>query len=416
MINFKLLINQNKTILSNFSYLALLEIFVLIAPLITYPYLVKVLGLDLYGWVVTGQITASYASILIDFGFRRVSAKHIATVRENIFLLSKVVSSVIVLRAVLWVIAFILYMTIIWIIPTYKERWLLFLFSYGMTFSSMLLPDFYFQGIEQMKYISFVNITTRAIFIAATFFIITTPNDYVFVPLLWSLGYIIGGAYSLYIVFGRHKIHFIFPNISDIKFHLAETAPIFFSDLMINIKDKFNYSLLGAFLGMRDVAIYDIGSKIVSLLAKPTAIFCQVIFPRVSRRPNVATTKKIMGTLLILSIIIVAIVYLFLPQIVSFFIHEKIDLLPLRLFLIVPILTGLSFYIPSAVFVAFGYNKYVLYSTIFSSVCYAVMLAIMWSLGLLTSITSFVILTVLSYFVETLFRLYLSHNIFIRHC
>ena len=77
-------IKNNKTIFSNFSYLAILEIFVLIAPLITYPYLVRVLGTELYGWVITAQVTASYASIIIDFGFRRVSAKYVASVRDNL--------------------------------------------------------------------------------------------------------------------------------------------------------------------------------------------------------------------------------------------------------------------------------------------------------------------------------------------
>lgn len=406
---------QNKTVLSNFSYLAILEVFNLIAPLITYPYLVKVLGTDIYGWVITAQITASYASILIDFGFRRVSAKHVAQSRDDKDKMSVVVTSVMYLRGILWVVAFLLYMGVVCLIPAYRAQWLLFLVSYGLTFGNILFPDFYFQGIEQLKYVSIANLAVRAFFVAATFIVITGPADYVGVPLLWSIGYFIGGAVSIYIVYFRHGLTFTRPRLRDLRFHFKESFPIFVSDVMLNFKDKFNYNLMGAMVGMSDVVIYDVGSKIVNLLAKPTNIICQVIFPRMARKPNVRTTKRMLLGLVVLSVLMVAVVYIFLPQIVRFFIHEDIDLFAIRLYLLAPIFTGISFYIPSSVFVAFGYNKYVLYSTYFSTACYALLLLAFWGFGLLTTVTGFVLLTVSSYFTETMFRLYLSHTIFRRH-
>lgn len=408
----KQIIQNNRRIFSNFSYLALLEIFGLIAPLITYPYLVKVLGTDLYGWVITAQITASYATILIDFGFRRVSAKYVANAKNDPTELSRVVSTVIIMRMVLWVITFFLYMTVVVLIPSYRNEWQLFLFSYGLTLASALLPDFYFQGVEQMKYTTIINIFIRLLFIVATFFVIKTASQYLLVPLLWSLGYLLGGIYSFYIVFHKHQVKLLKPALKDYKFHLKETTPIFFSDVMLNMKDKFSYNLMGSFLGMSNVVIYDIGTKIVNLLVKPTWIFSAAIFPSMSRNPDVRKTKRIMALLFISSIFLVAITYLFLPYIVRFFIHEDIDLMPLRIYLLVPIFTGLSFYIPSGVFVVFGRNKYVLFSTIFSTISYVVLLANMWYFGWLNSVMNFILLTVASYFIETVFRLYLSGRIF----
>lgn len=409
------IIKNNKRVFSNFSYLAILEIFGLIAPLITYPYLVEVLGQELYGWVITAQITASYATILIDFGFRRISAKYVAASKDNNLELSRVVSTVVIMRLVLWVITFFIYTAIIFLIPSYRNEWILFIFSYGLTLTSALLPDFYFQGIEQMKYITIINVAARLIFIAATFIIITSPAQYIYVPLLWSIGYLLGGVYSLYVVFGKHRLKIICPTFSDYKFHLKETTPVFLSDIMLNVKDKLSYNLMGGILSMSDVVIYDIGTKITNLLSKPTSIFCNAVFPSMSRNPKINTTKKIIQSLFIVSILIVGIVYCFLPQIVKLFIHEDIDLIPLRLYLLVPIFTGLSFYIPSGVFVVFGKNKYVLYSTIFSTISYAGLLTVMWLSGWLNSVMNFILLTVTSYFVEMIFRLYLSNKIFRDH-
>ena len=406
------IIRNNKRIFSNFSYLAVLEIFSLVAPLITYPYLVKVLGKNLYGWVITAQITSSYAIILIDFGFRRVSAKYVAASKDNHLELSRIVSTVVIMRVILWLITLFLYVAIISLIPSYRDQWILFIVSYGLTLSSALLPDFYFQGIEQMKYITIINVCTRLIFIGATFLVITSPKQYIFVPALWSIGYLAGGLYSLYVVFCKHKLQIIRPSIKDYKFHLKETTPIFFSDVMLNLKDKFSYNIMGALLGMSNVVVYDIGTKIVNLLTKPTWILSTAIFPSMAKNPDIARTKRILVSLLFGSIILVLTTYLLLPYIVRFFIHEDIDLIPLRVYLLVPIFTGLSFYIPSGVFVVFGRNKYVLYSTIFSTISYIILLFVMWISGCLNSIMNFIILTVISYFVEMLFRLFLSQRIF----
>lgn len=409
------LVSRNKRIFSNFSYLAILEIFSILAPIITFPYLVRVLGKELYGWVILAQATSFYATILIDFGFRRVSAKYVAAVRNSIEELSRVVSTVMMLRVILWIATFILYMSVVYMIPSYREQWVLFLFSYGMTLNSLLLPDFYFQGIEQMRYITIVNVFTRLVFILATFILITQPYQYIYVPLTWSAGYLIGGLYSLHIVYNKHNLRFLRPGMKDYRYHLKETTPIFLSDVMLNIKDKLSYNFMGGILGMSDVVIYDIGTKMVNLLVKPTFIFSNAIFPSMSRNPDVRKTKKILGGLFLLSIVMVSVIYVFLPQIVKFFINEEIDLLPLRIYLLVPIFTGLSYYIPTGVFVVFGRNKYVLYSTIFSSCSYVIMLAVMWIGGWLTSITSFILVIVTSYIVEAIFRLYLSTRIFIEH-
>ena len=60
---------SHKVLIENFSYLAFLQVFLLLYPLITYPYLVDVLGKEIYGIVLTAQMLASYASLLVQILF-----------------------------------------------------------------------------------------------------------------------------------------------------------------------------------------------------------------------------------------------------------------------------------------------------------------------------------------------------------
>lgn len=402
----------NKKLLSNFTYLTILEIFILLAPFITYPYLVHVLGTELYGWVITAQITASYFTILIDFGFKRISARHITNNINNRTKINEIISSILTIRIILWAVSFIIYLLVISIIGSYREQFLLFFFSFFTTLSSVLFLDFYYQGIEDMRYITISNIIVRSIFIALTFIVINEASDYIYVPLIWSIGYIIGGVLSIWIAFFKHRISFCPPHWTSLKKHLKEGSIIFASDAMISIKDKLNYNLMGMIIGMSDIIIYDIGSKISSLLQKPTSILCSVIFPTMVKLKSIDYAQKCMLVLFCLSTVLVLIINAFLPYIVHFFIDETVDLMAIRLYTLAPIILSISIFISINIFFAFGYERWVLKSTYVTTFGYILILIITYFCGLLNSVTAFVLLTLSAYFIELCYRLIICNTIF----
>ncbi len=406
------LLHTNKKLLANFSWLAILEIFILIAPLITYPYLVRVLGRELYGWVITAQITASYCTVLIDFGFKRISARHIATNSDNPAKMGEVVSAILILRWALWILSFVIYFVVVWSIHTYRQQLPLFLYSFLTTLSSVLFLDFYFQGIENMKYITIINIIVRGVFVAATFIIITSPSDYIYIPILWSSGYILGGALSLWIAFCRHKLSFKRPRMEVLKKHMREGSIIFFSDAMLTIKDKLNYNIMGAMIGMADVVVYDIGSKISALLQKPVTILSTALFPKMAKAPSVAVAKKTLIYISIATTVMVAVVNVFLPWIIKFFIAEEIDITAIRIYTLAPIILGISSFIAVNIFYAFGKDKWILSSTIVTTIGYIVMLGIMFFCGWLNSVLAFVSLTIVSLLIEAIYRAIMTAKLF----
>ena len=140
------LLKRHSVLFENFTYISILQIFVILAPLLTYPYLVRVLGSDLYGWVITAQIVASYGSILVDFGFKSVSAKHVSIHRENKAKLSEIVSSILTIRFFLWLCSLIVYMGIIRFIPLYREHFWLFSFLSELLLTNYCFLSFIFRG------------------------------------------------------------------------------------------------------------------------------------------------------------------------------------------------------------------------------------------------------------------------------
>ena len=109
LLSIKEFFQKRKLILENIFFVGIVQIFGLAAPLITYPYLVRTLGLDLYGLVISAQVLVSYATIIIDFGSNSVCAKNISINRNNPEKLSEIVCSVLSVRVILWCLCFVVY-------------------------------------------------------------------------------------------------------------------------------------------------------------------------------------------------------------------------------------------------------------------------------------------------------------------
>lgn len=405
------LYNNNKVVIENFSYITLLEIFLLIAPLITYPYLVRVIGMELYGVVITAQVLASYASKIIDFGSNSVCAKHVSINRHNKDMLSEIVCSVLTVRAALWVLILLMYIIIVLSVPSYREHFILFFLSYGLTFNDVLFPQYFFQGIEKMKYSTIINISVKLFFICLVFFFVKEPSDYLYVPLLYTIGYAGAGIFALYTIFYKMHMSFFLPKGSTMKVYVLDSLPLFATDLICTVKDKFSYFLLGPLAGMGSVVVYDLGLKINTLLTKPVQIISTVLFPRFAKNRNIEMIKKVAWIVTLISVLLVILTNIFLPWIVKFFIEEEVDLITLRVFTIAPILVSISSFITSNLFVAFGHNRYVLYSIIITTSTYIVSLLFILFTHRTNNIYSFVVIALLSYFVEFVYRIIIAQKI-----
>lgn len=408
---FKNKAKANKSLLANFTYMSILQVFILLTPLITFPYLTRVLGTELYGLVITSQILSSYALIVVRFGFDQVSARHISLWRDNIAKLSEVMSSILSVRFVLWLFCFVFYIAIVLIIPVYREHFYLFAFSYGLTINVLLFPQFFFQGIEQMKFITYINIGIQSIFIILTFIVIKSPDDYLLIPVLRAIGYLLGGIAALLIIFNKYKIKYTTPTWTQIRYYIKDALPLFATDAICTIKDKLSYLLLGICISMSDVVIYDVGSKLTSLAVQPLTIINTVLFPKMAKEKNDRQFIKFGLVVLVSIMTMVVLINLFLKPIAFFLIGKEVPLLPIRLFLLSPLFLGIGSYISSCFIIARGYNRYVFYSILVTTSAYLILLVVLLVIGRLNTVMSFITLTVVAYLIEMLYRMFVARKI-----
>ncbi|MHA1381597.1 MAG: oligosaccharide flippase family protein, partial [Candidatus Helarchaeota archaeon] len=226
---------EKKVLAENFASLSLLQVANYILPLVTLPYLVRVLGPAKYGLIAFAQVFIQYFIILIGYGFELSATREISINREDKDKVSEIFSSVIAVKITLMVISFLVLSSLIFTIPKFKNDWLIYFFTFGMVVGQTLFPVWFFQGMERMKYITFLNITAKLIFTVSIFIFIRKMQHYIYVPLINSFGFLIAGVLGLWIVHKDFKVKFILPNFKSIKHQLKEGWHIFISKVSISL-------------------------------------------------------------------------------------------------------------------------------------------------------------------------------------
>lgn len=383
MMNFSFVkkkLNNNKTIVSNFSYLTILQFFTLLFPFITYPYLLRILGFDVYGNVIFAQTIATNIGILINFGFNISGTNNIACNRDDKAMLSKIVSSIYSIKFLIWLACFVVYSILIFQIPFLRSDKFLYIIAFFITFNDLLFPIWFFQGIEKMKYITFINIGIRSIFVLFIFLLVKNQSDYIIVASLNSLGALLGGLIALFIVIKVEKIKLQRQSLGNIRLFFNDSFPLFISSLSIQIYVNLNKLLVGSFLGMKEVAIYDMGEKISTIIKIPIGMISQAAFPKISREKNIRFINKIMLLTAGIVFILYLGIFVFSSNLILFLsgIENKIAVDIVRILSFSAVIVVFNYFLGANRLVPFNYKNIYMRNAIINCLFYLIGFSILY--------------------------------------
>lgn len=275
---------DGRIIVSNFFYLSLLQVAGYLFPLLTLPYLAKVIGIEGFGKIAFASAVMVWIQTVADWGFNYTATRDVAKNRDNKEKVSEIFSNVLWARCLLMIISLIFLSLLILVIPKFRESADVLYATFLLIPGHILFPDWFFQALERMKYITVLNLLSKLIFTIAVFIVIKQKEDYLLQPLLVSLGYIISGIIAMYYIILRWKYKLQRPSVSKAICTIKNSTDVFINNLMPNLYNSFSSILLG-FIG-GDVANgkLDAGNKFSQLAQQFMQIVSRVFYPFLSRR------------------------------------------------------------------------------------------------------------------------------------
>jgi PST family polysaccharide transporter len=354
-----------KRLFENFASLFTLQGLNYILPLITFPYLVRVLGPDKYGLIAFAGAFIGYFNIITDYGFNLSATRDVAVNRDDKAKLSEIFSSVMIIKIVFMILSFIILCIVVFSFEKFSHNWIIYIFAFGVVLGNVLFPVWFFQGMERMKYITFLNIISKTVFTISIFVFIKDTSDYIYVPLISSLGYILAGVLSLIFVFKKFDVVFKIPSKIEVINQLKEGWHIFVSTVSINLYTTSNTFILGIFTNNTIVGYFSAGYTLIQAFLGMLNPISQTFYPYISRLASeskekaVSVIKKLIKGVGAFTFILSLLIFIFADLIVKIVLGEQYynSIIVIRILAFLPFIIGLSNIFGIQTMLTFGYKK-----------------------------------------------------------
>ncbi|MFA4854662.1 MAG: flippase [Candidatus Omnitrophota bacterium] len=316
---------EKKTVLKNFISLTTLQGMNYILPLAVLPYLIRVIGIEKFGLIAFAQSLVQYFMILTDYGFSLSATREISLLGEHKEKASAIFSSVMTVKLILAGISFLALCAILYFVPKFRNDWPVYILSFGAVIGNTLFPVWFFQGKEKMSYITVINVIAGITYALLIFVLIKSPQDYLLVPLLNSLLFLISGVWGLYIAFKKFKLEFILQSYTGIKNELKTGWDIFISVVSVNAYTTTRVFAVGLLTNNLLTGYYSLAERIANVIQSfPMNSFSQAVFPRISnvfaknRQRATAIMYRIQDGITLGFVISLPIAFLIAPWIIKF--------------------------------------------------------------------------------------------------
>ena len=283
----KLLENNGiKVLIENFIALFSLQAVGYIFPLITFPYLTLHLGVEGFGKYVLVQTIFIYLDLIVSYGFRITATDLISKSNKNSEEVSKIFCAVMGAKVILILLVTLFLFISMLFVPFLNNNSTLIICGLPYLIGNFLFPVWLFQGLQRMKYITYIHIVSKVLFTCLIFVFVKDANDIEYAIGSYSFGFLIAGIISVIIAFKKFSLKIHFPGFSSIKHQFVNGYYIFLSQFSVGMYSSVNILILGGLTSELSVGIYAIANKVYTIVTALGTPFSRALFPFMSNKFN----------------------------------------------------------------------------------------------------------------------------------
>lgn len=281
---------ENKMVM-NTTMLFLMNVAKLVFPLLTLPYLTRVLSVECYGVVAYVKSIMTYVQVFVDFGFVLSTTKEIVENQNNKETICKITGNALIAKLILAGISTVALGIMGFGMPILNGYFLYLMASQISVYLSCFFLEYFFRGIEMMHIITIRFVLMKSISTVLTFFLVKSDQDVLWIPILDVISYSIAAILSVKQVYSfGYKIKF-----EGLKYSFKALKTSFFyflSNMASTAFNILNTLLIGIFATSSDVAYWSVCLQLITAVQSIYPSISDGIYPEMVKTKNFGIIKK----------------------------------------------------------------------------------------------------------------------------
>lgn len=273
-------LNSNRKELLSLYVVQFLNIFI---PILTFPYLIQILGIENFGKVGYAQTLVLIFCFLIDFGFNLSGARAISISKENNDSFNNIYSTLIIIKFIICFVLFGLGNFLILFFNFNENDKLIWLLASFLSFGSVIIPNFLFNGLGINSVLAFISLGCRLVFLIPLFIFVKEADQYYLAIFLQFIPNIFIGIIALFYIHKKLGIKFNL-KLYDKVIASSQIQEAFHNFSASGLTLGFTYAiplLVKGFLGDAALGIYTVVERLLSVLRQAYFPLIQTFYSKV---------------------------------------------------------------------------------------------------------------------------------------
>ncbi|HIB8180951.1 TPA: oligosaccharide flippase family protein [Elizabethkingia anophelis] len=339
-----------KTLVKNIASLGIVQIVNFIFPLITVPYVSRIIGPGGYGIINYATAFIAYFALLIAYGFDLTATRRISK-NSEVNNVSEIVSEVLQARIYLFLISALLFIISYLYFEPLSRTGIVSIILFIGTLATVISPQFIFQGFQDLGIFAKVNFVRGILNTILVFVLIKKSSDYIWIPVLTASFSIGINIFLFFYSKSKFGLKYKFISLNKILKLILNEKMIFFSTVVISLYTSTNTVVLGFFARNDEVGYYTTSHNFLNIVNSVLSIPISIaLYPYIgkafgnSKEEGLQKIRIITPIIFYLTFFTSLAVLIFAPIVIKLFYGHKFDLaIPaLRIISFLPLIVSMS--------------------------------------------------------------------------
>lgn len=277
---------RNRFVLNIFS-LSSVHFLNYLFPLITVPYIVRVIGTSNYGLINFVQAVVNYFVLIVSFGMSLTAPRDIAMVRDDKNKVSEIFSIIFFSRLYLSFLVSAIFLILVFVIEKLRVNYFLFVISVAYIIQASISSYHFFRGIEKMEYLAILNFISKILFTIMIFIFVRSSNDYFKIIIIDIISSMSVTLFSLYFVICKFDVKLFIPRVKDVITSYKRNISVFLSEIYVLIYTSSYTVILGFISDYSYVGYFTAALKLINVWLGFENNVVSVFFPHISNTARV---------------------------------------------------------------------------------------------------------------------------------